>query len=134
MAGEGRQRIDKWLFFARVVKSRSLAAKFVQAGRVRINRDKTDHPSQTVKPGDVLTITLERRVIVYRVVDCGARRGPAEEARTLYEDLTPPPAPSGQALPDALAPVRKAGSGRPTKRERRDLDAWRGGDDGGNGE
>ena len=97
---EGRQRIDKWLFFARVVKSRSLAAKLAQAGRVRINRRQDRRrPPTSVKPGDVLTITLERRILVYKVLDAGARRGPAEEARTLYEDLTPPPAPKASACP-----------------------------------
>ncbi|RVB28234.1 RNA-binding S4 domain-containing protein, partial [Mesorhizobium sp. M7A.F.Ca.CA.001.16.1.1] len=55
MVAEGRQRIDKWLFFSRVVKSRSLAAKLVVAGRVRINRDKAAQASDQVKPGDVLT-------------------------------------------------------------------------------
>ena len=127
MTDAGRQRIDKWLFFARVVKSRSLAAKLVQAGRVRVNRDKVDQPSHQIKPGDVLTITLERRVLVHRVVDCGARRGPAEEARTLYEDLTPPAPEKGAVppLPDALPPVRSPGSGRPTKKERRSIDALR---------
>jgi len=90
MTGEGRQRIDRWLFYARVAKSRSLAARLVQAGRVRLNRDKIDQPAQQVKPGDVLTIRLDRRVLVWRVLSTGARRGPAEEARTLYEDLTPP--------------------------------------------
>ncbi|MBX9465682.1 MAG: RNA-binding S4 domain-containing protein [Aquamicrobium sp.] len=125
MPGDGRQRIDKWLFFARVVKSRSLAAKLVQAGRVRLNRDKIDQPSQQIKQGDVLTMTLERRVIVYRVLDPGTRRGPADEARTLYEDLTPPPASGGEAVPDAIAPVRPQGSGRPTKKDRRRMDALR---------
>lgn len=85
-----RQRIDKWLFFARVVKSRSLAAKLVQAERVRVNRDKVDQASFLVKPGDVLTITLDRRILVYRVLGAGTRRGPADEARNLYEDLTSP--------------------------------------------
>jgi ribosome-associated heat shock protein Hsp15 len=122
MVAEGRQRIDKWLFFARVVKSRSLSAKLVQAGRVRINGDKIDQASDSVKPGDVLTITLERRILVYRVLQPGSRRGPAEEARTLYEDLSPPPAPKDRALPDALPPLREAGSGRPTKKERRQTD------------
>jgi ribosome-associated heat shock protein Hsp15 len=92
MSGEERQRIDKWLFFARVVKSRSLAAKLVQAGRVRVNRDKVEQAAHVVKAGDVLTITLDRRVLVYRVAACGTRRGPAEEARRLYEDASPPPA------------------------------------------
>lgn len=102
MTNAARQRIDKWLFFARVVKSRSLAAKLAQAGKVRINRDKTDSPAESVTAGDVLTISLERRVLVYKVLDCGTRRGPAPEARTLYEDLsaTPPDTsrpPSGSA-------------------------------------
>jgi len=88
LAADERQRIDKWLFFARVVKSRSLAAKLAQSGRVRVNREKIDQASQLVRPGDVLTITLDRRVLVYRVLSPGLRRGPAEEARTLYEDLT----------------------------------------------
>ena len=88
MAPDERQRIDKWLFFARVVKSRSLAAKLAQSGRVRVNREKIDQASQVVRPGDVLTIRLDRRVLVYRVLDPGVRRGPAEEARLLYEDLT----------------------------------------------
>jgi ribosome-associated heat shock protein Hsp15 len=121
-----RQRIDKWLFFARVVKSRSLAAKLAVAGRVRINRDKASQASDLVKPGDVLTITLDRRILVYKVVDAGKRRGPAEEARTLYEDMSPPPAPKGEAPADAMPPLRDAGSGRPTKRERRETDKLRG--------
>ncbi|TPL05901.1 MULTISPECIES: RNA-binding S4 domain-containing protein [unclassified Mesorhizobium] len=122
MVAEGRQRIDKWLFFSRVVKSRSLAAKLVVAGRVRINRDKAAQASDLVKPGDVLTITLDQRIFVWKVLGAGVRRGPAEEARTLYEDMSPPPAPKGEALPDAIPALREAGSGRPTKRERRQTD------------
>jgi ribosome-associated heat shock protein Hsp15 len=127
MDAEGRQRIDKWLFFARAVKSRSLAAKLAAGGRVRINRDKAAQPSDTVKPGDVLTITLDRRILVWKVLDTGSRRGPAEEARKLYEDLSPAPAPS-QGAPDALPPVRGIGSGRPTKKERRQIDMLHGKD------
>lgn len=119
MAQEGRQRIDKWLFFARVVKSRSLAAKLAQAGRVRVNREKIDSASYPVKVGDVLTITLERRILVYEILDTGTRRGPASEAQTLYEDRTPPPPPTAEEEP-AVAP-REAGAGRPTKRERRQI-------------
>ncbi|MBZ9802348.1 MULTISPECIES: RNA-binding S4 domain-containing protein [unclassified Mesorhizobium] len=122
MVAEGRQRIDKWLFFSRAVKSRSLAAKLVVAGRVRINRDKAAQASDLVKPGDVLTITLDRRIFVWKVLGAGARRGPAEEARTLYEDMSPPPTPKGDALPDAIPALREAGSGRPTKKERRQTD------------
>ena len=122
MVAEGRQRIDKWLFFSRAVKSRSLAAKLVVAGRVRINRDKAAQASDLVKPGDVLTITLDRRIFVWKVLGAGVRRGPAEEARTLYEDMSPPPAPKGEAVRDAIPALREAGSGRPTKRERRQTD------------
>lgn len=122
MAVAGSQRIDKWLFFARVVKSRSLAAKLVQSGGVRINSLKVDQPSATVKPGDGITVTLERRILVYRVLSAGTRRGPAEEARTLYEDLTPPPAPREEQVVTA---EREAGSGRPTKRDRRLTDRLR---------
>ena len=122
MVAEGRQRIDKWLFFSRAVKSRSLAAKLVVSGRVRINRDKAAQASDLVKPGDVLTITLDRRIFVWKVLGAGVRRGPAEEARTLYEDMSPPPTPKGEALPDAIPALREAGSGRPTKRERRQTD------------
>jgi ribosomal 50S subunit-recycling heat shock protein len=75
MAAAGRQRLDKWLFFTRVVKSRSLAAKLAVSGRVRINRDKASQASDLVKPGDVLTITLERRILVWKVLDTGTRPG-----------------------------------------------------------
>lgn len=125
---EGRQRLDKWLSFARIVKSRSLGAKLAVSGRVRINRDKATQASDQVKPGDVLTVTLERRILVYRVLDPGIRRGPAEEARKLYEDISPPPAPRDATLPDAIPALRETGSGRPTKKQRRDTDKWRGDD------
>lgn len=88
MPGEPRQRIDKWLFFARVTKSRTLAARLVQAGHVRVNRQKVADAAHPLKAGDTLTITLPRAVLVYRVVEFGERRGPPAEARTLYDDLT----------------------------------------------
>ena len=97
-AGE-RQRLDKWLWFARVVKTRALAAKLVTAGHVRLNGARAAGPDKPVRPGDVLTIALERQVRVLRVVAPGERRGPYEEARRLYDDLTAPadspPADSG---------------------------------------
>jgi ribosome-associated heat shock protein Hsp15 len=128
MVSEGRQRIDKWLFFSRAVKSRSLAAKLVVAGRVRINRDKAAQASDLVRAGDVLTITLERRIFVWKVLGTGSRRGPAEEARLLYEDISPPPTPKGEAVRDAIPALRDAGSGRPTKKQRRETDRLLGDD------
>lgn len=121
--GKSAQRIDKWLWFARVSKSRSLAAKLVTEGAVRINRVKSSKPSDTVKPGDVVTVTVRHHVRVLEVKLPGVRRGPAPEAATLYADLTPPPIPK----PPEEAPVapREAGAGRPTKRDRRLLDKLR---------
>ena len=96
-AGE-RQRLDKWLWFARVVKTRALAAKLVSAGHVRLNGARAAGPDKPVRPGDVLTIALERQVRVLKVVAPGERRGPYEEARLLYEDLN---AANGSPAPDA---------------------------------
>ena len=122
-----RQRIDKWLFFARILKSRTLAGKFVSGGNVRVNREKIDQPSVQIKPGDVLTISLERRILVLRILGCGHRRGPAPEAQLLYEDLTPKPAETDTIK--AVAAQREPGSGRPTKRDRRKIDQFRNADD-----
>jgi ribosome-associated heat shock protein Hsp15 len=84
-----RQRLDKWLFFSRAVKSRTLAQKLIEAGAVRVNSERTLAPDRQVGPGDVLTMTVNQRVLVWRILDPGFRRGPAPEAATLYEDLTP---------------------------------------------
>lgn len=85
---EGRQRVDKWLWFARVVKSRSLAAKLVAEGHVRINAVRVETPAKALKAGDVVTVALERSVRVLKVRDPGVRRGPFQEAQLLYEELT----------------------------------------------
>jgi len=122
----GRQRLDKWLWFARVVKTRTLAAKLVSAGDVRVNGGRQDAPAKQVGAGDVLTIALDRQVRVLRVLGPGARRGPYEEARLLYEDLSPPAVRAGAEEPAAAHGARPAGSGRPSGRERRALDQLRG--------
>lgn len=116
MTADGRQRIDRWLFFARVVKSRSLAARLVQSGRVRVNGARIEQAAHPVKPGDVLTLNLDRRIAVFEIVLPGIRRGPAEEARTLYIDRSPADEDRRRAVPDAVAPLRDLGAGRPTKR------------------
>ena len=85
---EGRQRLDRWLCFARVVKSRTLAARLVSEGFVRLNGTRTVSPARLVGCGDVLTIALERQIRVLKVLDGGERRGPFVEARLLYEDLS----------------------------------------------
>jgi ribosome-associated heat shock protein Hsp15 len=86
---EGSQRLDKWLWFARVARSRTLAAQLVLEGKVRVNRTRAAKPAQTVRPDDVLTIAVSGRVRVLRVLAPGARRGPPAEARLLYEALEP---------------------------------------------
>lgn len=116
MAGAPSQRIDKWLWHARIVKTRTGAQKLATSGRVRVNREKTGTSSQQVRAGDVLTITLDGGVKVLRVVGFAERRGPAAEAVALYEDLSPPP-PARTDRP-ALADRDRGGS-RPTWRARR---------------
>ncbi|MEJ8474862.1 RNA-binding S4 domain-containing protein [Roseibium algae] len=115
-------RIDKWLWYARVTKSRSLANKLTSGGRVRINGDKISAASKTVRVDDILTISLERRVLILKIRALGSRRGPYAEACLLYEDLSPPPPPKEDVV---LAPAaREPGSGRPTKRDRRRIHAF----------
>jgi len=126
------QRIDKWLWFARLVKTRTLAADLVSSGKVRLNRVRIEKPSQTVRVDDVLTITLNRRVRLLKVLGLGERRGPSATARVLYEELTAAadplkPAQSSLQLPSwqerGVGPGRRIpGSGRPTKKERREID------------
>lgn len=84
----GHQRLDKWLWFCRLVKSRTLAARLVEEGHVRVNRVKIEKPALTIKPGDVLTLSLGPHIRVLRVLAPGTRRGPATEARGLYEEVT----------------------------------------------
>ena len=82
-----RQRLDKWLWHARVVKARSSAAALVEAGHVRLNGVREKTPGHAVKPGDVLTIALDNSVRVLKVSGFAERRGDANAARVLYEDL-----------------------------------------------
>lgn len=91
MAEADRQRLDKWLWFARLARTRTLAQDLATSGKVRVNREKANTASRAVRVGDVLTVALASGVRVLRVVDLGERRGGAPEARRLYEDLAPTP-------------------------------------------
>ena len=119
-ASASRQRIDKWLWFARCVKSRTLAARLVSAGHVRINSQRIDAPAHLVAIGDHLTIALERHTLLWQVQGIGTRRGPYPEATKLYKDESP--APTDQ--PSAPSLQRDPGSGRPTKKQRRDMERF----------
>ena len=124
-----RQRIDKWLFFARIAKSRTLAQEWVEGGHVSVNGEKVRRSSADVRVGDRLEVLVERRTYVLVVKAPGERRGPYEEARLLYDDESPPV--------ERLTPFEQAqrapGAGRPEKKDRRALDRLRGWDGGDGG-
>lgn len=115
-AAGGKIRVDKWLWHARFFKTRSLAAKVVTGGHLRVNGVKVVKASFAVGAGDTLTFAQAREVRVIRVAAVGTRRGPAPEAQGLYTDLTPPP---GDKIPPA---PRYEGKGRPGRKERRNAD------------
>ena len=117
-------RIDKWLWAGRFLKTRSLAADACAGGKVDVN-DEAAKPAKAVRPGDLVKITLPQgRRRIAKVLALDDRRGPASVARALYVDLTPPEPPRARQAPP---PYRTPGAGRPTKRERRQLDRLIGG-------
>ena len=105
-------RVDKWLWHARFFKTRSLAAKQVTGGHVRLNGTRISKASVTVTVGDTLTFPQARRIRVIRIAAIGTRRGPAPEAQALYLDLTPP-----EEKPEPAAQIER--KGRPSKKDRR---------------
>jgi len=112
------QRLDKWLWRARFFKTRTTAAKLCNGGHVRSGGAAITKAHHQVRVGDVLTFAQGRYIRVVKVLALGTRRGPATEARTLYEDLKPPE--TSQAMPPTPG-------GRPTKRERRLIDLLKSG-------
>lgn len=127
------QRLDQWLWFARITKSRTLAQTLITRGKVRVNRVKIDKPSTLVKPGDVLTVVIGPAVRSLQILAIGVRRGPATEARLLFNDRAmEPPRDTTDEKPPQDVPranrlaVRADGAGRPTKRERRQTDKLKG--------
>lgn len=120
-------RLDKWLCFARICKTRAVAQKFIERGQVKLNGATTRKASMGVRLNDTLvaiTGPVQRTLIVKEL---GVRRGPATEARTLYEEPMPP---QRLARDDRASPLhrplftRPKGTGRPTKKDRRALDAF----------
>ncbi len=116
------RRLDKWLWYARFFKSRSLATKFCASGKLRLNEKVVRKAHHGLRVGVVLTFPKGGDIRVVRVVDLGTRRGPATEARELYDDLDPPQARKKGDPRPMRAAKREPGSGRPTKRERRATD------------
>ncbi len=121
MTGE-TLRLDKWLWYARFFKSRSLANRFCTDKRLRINESVLKKAHQTIRVGDVLTFAKGPHVRVIRVLALGTRRGPAVEAQALYEDLAPPQ-PRQKTVAATREPgARDPGAGRPTKADRRAIE------------
>jgi len=92
------QRLDKWLWCAHFMKTRSDCARLVEEGLVRINRQPTDKPHARLRPGDVLTLPLRGEVRVLRVLAMARRRGPAPEAQALYQEVEEAPGADGLRL------------------------------------
>jgi ribosome-associated heat shock protein Hsp15 len=117
---DDRQRIDKWLWHARIVRTRSAAAALAGSGHVRINGARVEAPAKPVRAGDVVTVALDARVRVLKVTAFAPRRGDAAAGQALYEDMAPPSS-STAVAGDRPRQVgrREPGSGRPTKQDRR---------------
>jgi ribosome-associated heat shock protein Hsp15 len=90
-AAEPRQRLDKWLLFARMARTRALAQELIESGYVRVDGRKAEQPAKQVGPGNVLTIALAQKVIVLEILGCAERRGPYTEAQKLYRVIGPEP-------------------------------------------
>jgi len=118
-------RVDKWLWYARILKTRTLAANSVKTGKVRINQEKISSASRSVIIGDVLTVTMGRQIKILKVLQLGTRRGPATEAQLLYEDLSPAPVKRDPLTRPLKQAVREEGAGRPTKKQRREMSRYR---------
>ncbi|MEM9370612.1 MAG: S4 domain-containing protein [Pseudomonadota bacterium] len=114
-------RVDKWLWHARFFKTRSKATAAVAGPGIRVNSERCTKASQAVRPGDVLTFNHGSQVRVIRIEAIADRRGPSIEAVLLYTELSP----VEEAMPAGSVPERIAGTGRPTKKERREIDAVR---------
>ena len=122
-AAEETLRLDKWLWYARFCKTRSLATTMCRRGQIRVNREPVRKSNQPVRVGDVLTFAQGPRIRVIRIAVLGVRRGPASEAQGLYEDMSPPMPPLESRV--LVTGLRDAGAGLPTKRERRAIDRLR---------
>ena len=124
-----RQRIDKWLWHARVVRTRSAAASLANSGHIRVNGQRVLAASQPVRVGDVVTVALDRAVRVLKVIGFSERRGSAESARAVCEHLEPPFDRPNTASQSSAPAIRETGAGRPTKRERRAIERFTGSDE-----
>ena len=115
-----KQRLDQWLWHARFFKTRTLATTLCKTRRIRIDGRVVIKAAATISPDQVLTFPKEGEIRIVKVLGLSTRRGPAREAATLYEDLTPPQNRLKKSAGLRVA-QREAGTGRPTKKDRRAL-------------
>lgn len=124
-AGGGSQRLDQWLWHARIFKTRTLATKFITDGNVRVTRNddtfRVEKPSFAANPGDILSFSRSDHLRILVIDALATRRGPAAEAQTLYTDQSPPREP--KSTHSSTPFHRERGLGRPTKKDRRALEA-----------
>ena len=120
-------RLDIYLYYIRIFKSRSIASKFVSTNRLRISGQVTQKPHKMISIGDVLTITINDNIKILKVLDIPKRRGPYSESLNFYEDITPiENIPKKESIKLDMKFVERVG--RPTKRERRQTDRLMGRD------
>ncbi|WP_059008613.1 RNA-binding S4 domain-containing protein [Streptomyces specialis] len=121
-AGEGGVRVDAWIWSVRLTKTRAVAAAACRSGHVKVNGERVK-PAYAVRPGDEVRLRLEGRERVVVVKELLRKRVGAPVAAEAYVDNSPPPPPREAAVE---VPVRDRGAGRPTKRERREIERLRG--------
>ena len=120
-------RLDIYLYYIRIFKSRSIATKFVSTNRLRISGQVTQKPHKMISIGDILTLTINDNIKILKVLDIPNRRGPYSESLNFYEDLTPiENIPKKENLKIEFKFAERVG--RPTKRERRQTDRLMGRD------
>ena len=120
-------RLDIYLYYIRIFKSRSIATKFVLTNRLRISGQVTQKPHKMISVGDVLTMTINDNIKILKVLDIPSRRGPYPESLNFYEDITPIEIiPKTESSNIDIKFVERVG--RPTKRERRQTDRLMGRD------
>ncbi|MGB1181090.1 MAG: RNA-binding S4 domain-containing protein [Candidatus Puniceispirillaceae bacterium] len=119
-------RLDKWLWYARFLKTRSAASKMISSGKLRIDGALVNKPHRAVQIGHVYTFAQGPHIRVIKVLALATRRGPAPEAALLYEDMAPiepRQKQDGASLSAGTFETRNSGAGRPTKRDRRKTEA-----------
>ena len=124
MVEETTLRLDKWLWYARFFKTRTQATKLIQCGKLRLNGDIITKPHRAASVGSILTFPKAKNIRVIKIVKLGQRRGPASEAISLYEDLSPKinETKKEEQLKVVNFEIREIGTGRPTKKQRRETE------------